>query len=282
MKAIIMKGLPWSGKSTWASQQENHTIFSRDMARQLNPWMKEGDIWQLEKDFIMEWYDKIIIDNCHMNPKSLDRICNFCSGNWYDVVIKDMLLYWWFKDESDYLVLCLERNANRNGHKRVPDSVIYQMYLQNYDILWDKDGYVIVDIDGTIANLEHRLHYLQEIPKNHDAFYGAVSKDAPIEQVIDLVKYLHTKHFIVLTSGRRNGTCSDTVEWLEKYKVPYDALLMRQWRDRRPDTEVKMYIYNSCLKGRNIIMSIDDRPSIVAMWRSLWIFTIDVNQRGDF
>ncbi len=187
--------------------------------------------------------------------------------------------FWW--DKYTYVQTCLERNSKREWHKRVPDSVIYQMYLQNYELKWDKKWYVIVDIDWTIASLDHRLHYLEETPKNHDAFYEHVDKDTPIEKVIDIVRYLSEKHFIIITSGRRNQCCEKTVEWLKKYNVPYDALLMRQSRDRRPDTEVKKEIYDKCLADKDVIMSIDDRPCVVSLWRSLWIFTIDVNQRKE-
>ncbi len=284
-KAIIMKGLSWSGKSTLSEKykEEWYQIFSRDQARLDNPGMKESEISNLEREFVLEWYDKIVIDNCHMRKPSLDKIRLFCEWNWYKINIIDM--YSEFKKEdpletiSSYLNTCFKRNSKRECHKRVPDSVIYQMYLQNYELQWDKEWYVIVDVDWTIADLSHRLHYLEETPKNHDAFYEHVDKDTPIEKVIDIVRYLSQKHFIVITSGRRNQCCEKTVEWLKKHRVPYDALLMRPWWDRRPDTEVKKEIYDKCLANKDVIMCIDDRPSLVRMRKSMWLFTIDVNQR---
>lgn len=274
--------LPASGKSTLAEKfrEDWYQVFSRDRARLDNPWMKESWISDLEKQFILEWYEKIAIDNTHCRPNSLEKIKLFCKWNWYEVEVVDMMDFFWSLNE--YLEICLDRNSQREWHKRVPDSVIYQMYLQNYEINDKKEWYIIVDIDGTIADCSHRLHYLDETPKNHDAFYDEVDKDLPIDKVINVVRYLSEKHFIILTSGRRNQCCEKTVDWLKKYNVPYDALLMRQWWDRRPDTEIKKDIYNMCLANKNVIMSIDDRPCVVELRRSLWIFTIDVNQRGDF
>lgn len=280
-KVIILKWLPASWKSSLAMQYKEtwYNIFSRDQARIDNPHLKESWIAEMEKQFILMWYDKIILDSTHMWKPSLEKIKMFCQWNWYKIEIVDMIDH---IPARNYLDVCLTRNRKREWAKRVPDSVIYQMYLQNYDLRSYKSWYVIVDIDWTIADISHRLHYLEETPKNHDAFYDEVDKDTPIEKVIDIVRYLSEEHFIILTSGRRNQCCDKTVAWLKKYKVPYDALLMRQSWDRRPDTEVKKEIYEKCLKGKNIVMSIDDRPSIVALWRSFGIFTVDVNQRGDF
>lgn len=38
----------------------------------------------------------------------------------------------------------------------------------------------IFDIDGTIADLSHRLPHIQKEPKDWDAFFGCVADDAPM------------------------------------------------------------------------------------------------------
>lgn len=278
-KCIILKWLVASWKSTLTHKYKEDwfLVFSRDTARVENPYLGEDGISELEKEFILQWHDKIVIDNTHMNIKTLEKLSLFCKWNWYKVDIDDMIDLFWSLNE--YLEVCLERNSKREWYKRVPDSVIYQMYLQNYELNDKKEWYVIVDLDWTICDLTHRLHYLDETPKNHDVFYDEVDKDLPIEKVIDIVRYLSEKHFIILTSGRRNQCCEKTVEWLKKYNVPYGALLMRQWWDKRPDTEVKKEIYDKCLANKNVIMALDDRPCILRLWRSLWIFTVNVWQR---
>lgn len=289
-----MKWLPWSGKSCLSEKyrEDWYQVFSRDQARLDNPWMNEWWISDLEKQFILEWHNKIAIDNTHMREPSLEKIKLFCEWNWYKIEVIDMFteISWYqYKTDSEpemlmeYLDECLRRNRLREWNKRVPDSVVYQMFLQNYELFdCQKNWYVIVDIDGTISDLSHRLHYLEEKPKNYDAFYDEVDKDLPISQVIDIVRDLSQYRHIIITSGRTNKTCDKTVDWLKKYNVPYDALLMKQWYFIQTDIEAKTSIYNKCLKGKNIIMSIDDRPSIVELWKSFWIFTISVNQRGDF
>lgn len=292
-KAIILKWLPASWKSSLAEQYKEiwYSVFNRDQVRLENPLLKESWIADMERQFILAGYNQIVIDSTHMRQKSLESIKTFCQWAWYEVEIVDMFTEIdWYQYHTDYepamlmeyLDECLRRNRLREWHKRVPDSVIYQMFLQNYELFdCQKNWYVIVDIDGTVADLTHRLHYLEEKPKNYDAFYDEVDKDLPINQVIDIVRDLSEKYFIVITSGRTNKTCDKTINWLSRNGVPYDALLMKQWYFIQTDIEAKTSIYNKCLKGKNIIMSIDDRPSIVALWRSFWIFTIDVNQRKE-
>lgn len=47
--------------------------------------------------------------------------------------------------------------------------------------------YVIVDIDGTVADLSHRIHFIEGEKKDWDSFYNNVEKDKPIQHVIDEV-----------------------------------------------------------------------------------------------
>ena len=48
----------------------------------------------------------------------------------------------------------------------------------------------IFDIDGTIADLTHRLHYIQSIKPDWKAFNSNVMDDAPITNTIKTLKLL--------------------------------------------------------------------------------------------
>lgn len=50
--------------------------------------------------------------------------------------------------------------------------------------------YLILDLDGTVADLSHRLHFIQGDKKDYDSFYAAVGDDAPIDSVIHVVRSL--------------------------------------------------------------------------------------------
>ncbi len=58
---------------------------------------------------------------------------------------------------------------------------------------------------------------------------------------------------------------------------------MRRSGDKRPDTEVKQQIYDTYFKDKyNIAYVIDDRPSVIQMWRSNGLEVIDVGEGVDF
>lgn len=49
---------------------------------------------------------------------------------------------------------------------------------------------VIFDIDGTLADLSHRLHHVSGKPKNWDAFFAEADRDALIVPMRDLAQML--------------------------------------------------------------------------------------------
>src|SRR5712691_6630807 len=99
-----------------------------------------------------------------------------------------------------------------------------------------KDCYIF-DIDGTLADITHRLHFIQETPKNWDAFFAACVDDPPIKHVCDLAETLsdHGKHCLVFISGRSDQIRDQTVEWIEQYIEFTPTLYMRKIGDYRAD-----------------------------------------------
>ena len=137
---------------------------------------------------------------------------------------------------------------------------------------------VVFDLDGTLADLQHRRH-LHEAG-DHRAFFAAVGGDAPIRKVINLLSTLYTAgHQIEIWSGRSDECRDDTQAWLVEHGVPPDIpLIMRSSGDKRPDELVKA----GFLRGINepdIIF--DDRDRVVEMWRSKGITCFQV-AKGDF
>lgn len=54
---------------------------------------------------------------------------------------------------------------------------------------------------------------------------------------------------------------------------------MRSSRDKRPDTEIKLELYNKCLKDK-VAFAFDDRPRLVRLRKRLGIYTFDCNVEG--
>lgn len=142
---------------------------------------------------------------------------------------------------------------------------------------------IIVDIDGTLANCEHRRHFLDERPKNWKGFYAEVGKDEPNWWCINLIDMYGAKDFsVVLVSGRIAEVKGATLEWLERWNVQYHALFMRNKGDFRDDQIVKAELYEQFIKPRyNVEFCIDDRSRIVEMWRSKGLVCLQC-AKGDF
>lgn len=140
----------------------------------------------------------------------------------------------------------------------------------------------IFDIDGTIADPSHRLHYILNDPKDWDAFFEACDQDAPIYHMISLCEKLSTYNDIVYVSGRSNTTMKKTWEWLARHGLPLDPVYMREAGDHRPDNLVKLDLLDELrADGFDPIMAFDDRNQVVDMWRENGIPCLQVAP-GDF
>ena len=130
MLAIIMKWIPWSGKSTYVRDSlQWYTVISKDIIRASWLFKKEDLVRDEEarqiKKSASELSD-IVIDNTHMNINTLNSTIKLCQWLWYDVEVKDMCDSWW-DCYICYLNESLRRNKNRDAC--VPSSVIHEMYL---------------------------------------------------------------------------------------------------------------------------------------------------------
>jgi hypothetical protein len=128
----------------------------------------------------------------------------------------------------------------------------------------------IFEIDGTLADCSHRLHFIHPRPaKDWRAFFAACLDDAPIPHVVELVRKLIGQERVLLVSGRSDECRADTIEWLFRNQVPYDKLYMRKAGDHRDDDTLKSEILDQILaEGFEPIMAFDDRDRVVKMWRS--------------
>jgi phosphoglycolate phosphatase-like HAD superfamily hydrolase len=143
---------------------------------------------------------------------------------------------------------------------------------------------VIFDIDGTIADLTHRLHYVTTKPKNWPAFNKAISNDVPIWQVIEILFSLKNDGWrIILCSGRSEDSRQDTIDWLIDYGIwdKVDSLYMRKSKDYRADNIIKEELLDQILIDGFVPMLVfDDRKRVVDMWRRRGLFVFDCNQSG--
>jgi len=153
---------------------------------------------------------------------------------------------------------------------------------------------VIVDMDGTLANIGHRLHHLEGRKKNWPAFAKGVKNDLLNGDIMFIVGALYAAGAkILVASGRMESQRADTVEWLDGHRmsarsnyrdalVLYEKLYMRKEGDFRPDDVIKLEILKQMHEdGYSPTMAIDDRDRVVEAWRSAGLRCLQV-QKGDY
>lgn len=145
----------------------------------------------------------------------------------------------------------------------------------------------LFDIDGTLADLSHRLHHIQKTPKDWDAFFDACPGDAPHGHMCELAGHLiETRVTVLFVSGRSDRVRLDTLAWLDTHVTcgltDARSLYMRRDGDHRPDHIVKAELLDQILAdGYQPIMAFDDRNQVVKMWRARGIPCAQVAD-GDF
>ena len=141
----------------------------------------------------------------------------------------------------------------------------------------------IVDIDGTIADTEHRIHYITNGHKDWKAWHANAHKDGPIEEVVSLLDMaVDCDIKIVLCTARDEMCRQDTIDWLIKYDIPFHCLYMRKEGDRRDDDIVKFELLQEIYEaGYEPVLVLDDRDRVVKMWRSAGLRCLQVAP-GDF
>lgn len=132
--------------------------------------------------------------------------------------------------------------------------------------------FVVFDIDGTLADPTHRLHYIQGEDKDWDAFFAACGEDRPIYDALMVCESLYEMgHYIEFWTGRPEAVREETVDWLGSYLGEWATFLplrMREDGDYRPDHQVKPEFLEQTNMGRPRLI-IEDRNGPVLAFRDL-------------
>lgn len=149
---------------------------------------------------------------------------------------------------------------------------------------------IIFDIDGTLADVKHRRHFLGTHGKpNWDGFFDAMVDDPPIASVCRLAGMIsyrcdEIKNWaeqgmdagpeisIFICSGRPDSHRKQTEDWLREHVSELyhfsTAVLMREAGDTRSDVVVKREMLAGIRgQGYEPLFVVDDRQRVVDMWR---------------
>lgn len=143
---------------------------------------------------------------------------------------------------------------------------------------------IIFDVDGTLMDVQHRRHFVEQSPRNFKAFRKAMVNDTPNEDIVMMAKLLkEAGHRIIIATGRLQSDRAITLKQLLGAGIVFDAIYTRQKVDEfKPDSDVKeKFIARMKADGFNPTMAFDDRQKVVDMWRrnGLRVFQVD---KGDF
>ena len=274
---IMMKGLPASGKSTWAISEVLEASagevvrINKDTLRA----MLHADRWKGKKTerqvlaardaLIRTYLDlglRVIVDDTNLAPFHEEKLRDIALEFGAGFRVQDFT--------HVPLDVCLERDWKRE--KSVGPEVIYGMwrqYMQPPVRTWDgQPPAIIVDLDGTLAHFDGRSPY----------DFTKVETDLLDTVVAGLAAGAHDLGWrVLLVSGRDEVARQSTSAWLHRHGVQYEALWMRPAGDNRPDREVKAELYHAHIEGRfDIKYVLDDRDSVVAMWRSKGLKVLQV------
>lgn len=147
---------------------------------------------------------------------------------------------------------------------------------------------IIFDLDGTLANIDHRRHFVENGAKDWDAFFAACDKDLPTIWCSVLATLWGTGHDVQIWSGRSEVVRGKTEHWLDTHiykprrSVGRPNLRMRPEGDFTPDEQLKRaWLSELIIAGVKPSAVFDDRSKVVDMWRDHGIACAQVAP-GDF
>lgn len=293
-KLIICRGIPASGKSTWAKKllKENLNKWKR-VNRDSIRYMTEYKYWNPDNELlvsdimnaaiksILNRGFNVIVDNTNLSAKYIKNLRKLAE-NIGDVIVEEK-----YFDIS--LPEALRRDKNRerkvgkdvltkfyktyiNKNLKISKPIYYEpKNIANKKLIQDKTlpKAIMVDIDGTLAIMNGRGPY------NWDK----VDTDLVNESVADMVReyYNHGTNVLILTA--RDGIAKNkTKKWLKDNSIPYNKLFIKPENDMRKDKINKLEMFNENIRDKyNILFVMDDRDQVVELWREIGLTCFQVD-----
>jgi predicted kinase len=298
VELYITRGLPASGKSTWARAWVNEdpkrrAEVNRDQLRD----MMHGGYVDAETAIttardaaisaLLARGVSVVCSDTNLPQRNARQVARLGVAAGADVHVIDL---------TDVpLETCLERDEARGW--KVGEAKIREMH-QRYvagrrwplDLPFDppesiklllpyepKPGtprVVLVDVDGTVALMNGRSPYDE----------ARVDEDLPNDPVIAVVESMSRAGYdVVFLSGRSEACRAATALWLfTNLDVQPVALHMRAAGDIRKDSIVKAGLFDHHIRDHfDVVAVLDDRKQVVTMWRALGLTVLQVAD-GDF
>lgn len=266
MKLVMLKGLPASGKSTYAKElvKQGYKRVNKDDLRAM---IDDGKWSEINEKNIRDMELHLVVEQLNKGKNVVVDSTNFAYEDYWQHIAEKAGAEFEVKFFDVPVQECIERDARR-GDKSVGKKVILGMYNKYLHKEPEKVAYdgslldcYIFDIDGTLATMGNRSPY----------DWSKVGVDTVNESVRDVLRSLRKDYSsIIILSGRDSICRGETEDWLNKNGISYGALYMRPEGDMRKDVEVKEELYNNHIKGKyNILGVFDDRLQVCRLWYKL-------------
>lgn len=131
---------------------------------------------------------------------------------------------------------------------------------------------VISDIDGVLADPAHRISQLRQRPIDWVAISRKIPQDRPIKPSIEILRSLAVRGYTIhLFTGRSQESESATKFWLNKWKIPYASLTMRDPDDYSPNYALKQKWVRS-FSPDLVLFILEDSPMAIKIYLQLGYF----------
>lgn len=291
-EVIVTRGIPGSGKSTWAKawvaeDPDNRVRVNRDDIR----FTSFGKYWGVDEDFVsavemaavkaaIKAGKDVVIDATHLRASYVKKWARI-----HPVTVKDF---------DCHVETAVARDATRDRvvgadvirglAKRFgikPNGALPQIDLSDVQPEEGFKPYVpgkirafMFDIDGTLAIMKGRSPY--------DASrYLEDYSDRALAEILwglqDAAMKYHPDTVFIGLSGRSEDHREVTDQWLREWGLPLDLLFMRPSGDQRNDAIIKSELVDNHISGvYDVVAHFDDRQRVVDALRAKGLKVLQV------
>lgn len=286
----LLVGPPGSGKSTFSKTQKDVVYINQDS-------QGREEHFKLFLEAVSKGKN-IVVDRMNFNKQQRARYLEAARAMQYKTIA--MVFH-------TPRTVCFERCMSRKDHETIKDPVAANSALNlffgkyerpevnvefnevlyiEYDGVEEKPKAILCDLDGTLCNIDHRLHFVKKgvegKKSNWPAFFRACERDSVNEWCADILRNFSGTHEIVFCSGRGEESREMTEKWLKDKNLWFGYLFMRTAGDYRPDNVAKEILLDfNILPQFEPYFVIDDRKQVVDMWRRRGFICLQCAE-GDF